>query len=181
MSPIVRIQYPMRGSLRASFRPLPRICAIRSLWRHRESLSRWRVTYAHIQKALDQMNLQSSCIEQITGWSGCAFWSDPGRRDEYHRPHWRKSRAWRVRTSNSVPHAKVNLVSVQDRIQMRKPLIRDLAQYMMDWRSLVECLLDVCVCDSPSGSDLAVSPKRRIAQISGVGGSLHGADPRRGY
>jgi len=41
------------GLLRASFRPPGVICAIRSLWRHRNSQP-----VMHMQKALDQMNLQ---------------------------------------------------------------------------------------------------------------------------
>src|SRR5579862_4742476 len=48
------------GLLRASFRPAQDICAIRSLLRHRASLVDMVSCHVqHMQKALDQMNLQS--------------------------------------------------------------------------------------------------------------------------
>jgi transposase len=48
------------------------ICAIRSLWRHRESLIEMAAEHVlHIQKALDQMNLQiHRVLNDITGLSG---------------------------------------------------------------------------------------------------------------
>ena len=47
------------GLLRGSFRPNQEICALRSLWRHRDSLIQMAsVHLQHMQKALDQMNLQ---------------------------------------------------------------------------------------------------------------------------
>jgi transposase len=60
------------GLLQASFRPAQQVCALRSLLRHRDSLVRTASTYAqHIQKALDQMNLQlHHVISDITGVSG---------------------------------------------------------------------------------------------------------------
>ena len=60
------------GLLRASFRPPGVICAIRSLWRHRGSLIEMAAEHAmHIQKALDQMNLQiHRVLNDITGLSG---------------------------------------------------------------------------------------------------------------
>lgn len=60
------------GLLRASFRPPGVICAIRSLWRHRESLIEMAAEHVlHIQKALDQMNLQiHRVLNDITGLSG---------------------------------------------------------------------------------------------------------------
>src|SRR5213593_159173 len=59
------------GLLRASFRPPAEICAIRSLWRHRESLIQMASQHTqHIQKALDQMNLQiHHVLSKSTGWS----------------------------------------------------------------------------------------------------------------
>jgi hypothetical protein len=60
------------GLLRAAFRPPAQVRAIRSLWRHRDSLVRqsaWHVQHMH--KALDQMNLQiHHVIPDITGKSG---------------------------------------------------------------------------------------------------------------
>jgi transposase len=60
------------GLLRASFRPPGFICAIRSLWRHRSSLIQMAAEHVlHMQKALDQMNLQiHRVLSDITGISG---------------------------------------------------------------------------------------------------------------
>src|ERR1700721_665751 len=60
------------GLLRASFRPPGFISAIRSLWRHRSSLIQMAAEHVlHMQKALDQMNLQiHSVLNDITGVSG---------------------------------------------------------------------------------------------------------------
>lgn len=60
------------GLLRASFRPPGVICAIRSLWRHRDSLIQMAAEHVlHMQKALDQMNLQiHRVLNDITGSSG---------------------------------------------------------------------------------------------------------------
>jgi len=47
------------GLLKASYRPAQEVCAVRSLLRHRESLVQMAATHVnHMQKALDQMNLQ---------------------------------------------------------------------------------------------------------------------------
>jgi transposase len=49
------------GLLRASYRPEQDVCAVRSLLWHRESLVQMGATHVnHVQKALDQMNL--NCI-----------------------------------------------------------------------------------------------------------------------
>ncbi len=63
------------GLLRASFRPGQEICAIRSLWRHRNTLVEMATCHVqHMQKALDQMNLQiHHVISDITGWTGLAI------------------------------------------------------------------------------------------------------------
>jgi len=60
------------GLLRGSFRPASTICAIRSLWRHRESLIQMAAQYVmHMQKSLNQMNLQlHHVLSEITGLSG---------------------------------------------------------------------------------------------------------------
>jgi transposase len=59
------------GLLRASFRPPGFICAVRSLWRHRSSLIQMAAEHVlHMQKALDQMNLQiHRVLNDITGVS----------------------------------------------------------------------------------------------------------------
>jgi len=60
------------GLLRSSFRPPGAICAIRSLWRHRASLIQMAAEHVlHMQKALDQMNVQiHRVLNDITGVSG---------------------------------------------------------------------------------------------------------------
>jgi transposase len=63
------------GLLRASHRPAQTICAIRSLWRHRESLVQIAAHHTqHMQKAMDQMNIQlHHVISDITGVTGLAI------------------------------------------------------------------------------------------------------------
>ena len=63
------------GLLRGSFRPDQEICALRSLWRHRDSLIQMAsVHLQHMQKALDQMNLQiHHVISDIAGTTGLAI------------------------------------------------------------------------------------------------------------
>jgi hypothetical protein len=63
------------GLLRASHRPSQTICASRSIWRHRESLVQTAAAHVqHMQKALDQMNLQlHHVISDITGTTGLAI------------------------------------------------------------------------------------------------------------
>jgi len=63
------------GLLRASFRPAQDVCAIRSLARHRDSLVEMATCHVqHMQKALDQMNLQlHHIIADITGTTGLAI------------------------------------------------------------------------------------------------------------
>jgi transposase len=63
------------GLLRASHRPPQDICALRSLWRHRESLVQMAAVHTqHMQKALDQMNIQlHHVISDITGTTGLAI------------------------------------------------------------------------------------------------------------
>src|SRR5215472_4553529 len=63
------------GLLRASFRPDQAVCEIRSLLRHRESLVQMACVHVqHMQKSLDQMNLQiHHVISDITGVTGLAI------------------------------------------------------------------------------------------------------------
>jgi transposase len=63
------------GLLRASHRPPQTIYGLRSIWRHRESLVQIAATHIqHMQKALDQMNLQlHHVISDITGATGLAI------------------------------------------------------------------------------------------------------------
>jgi transposase len=63
------------GLLKASFRPAKDVCAIRSLVRHRNNLVELASCHVlHMQKALDQMNLQlHHVISDITGTTGLAI------------------------------------------------------------------------------------------------------------
>jgi transposase len=63
------------GLLKASFRPGPDVCAVRSLLRHRESLVALASQHVqHMQKAFDQMNLQlHHVISDLTGMTGLAI------------------------------------------------------------------------------------------------------------
>ena len=63
------------GLLRASHRPPQIICAVRSICRHRESLVQMATVHIqHMQKALDQMNIQlHHVISDITGATGLAI------------------------------------------------------------------------------------------------------------
>lgn len=63
------------GLLKPSYRPDQEVCAIRSLLRHRQSLVQMSATHVnHMQKALDQMNLQlHHVISDITGMTGLAI------------------------------------------------------------------------------------------------------------
>ncbi len=62
------------GLLRASFRPRQAVCVIRSILRHREGLIQMASAHVqHMQKALDQMNLQlHHVISDVTGLTGMA-------------------------------------------------------------------------------------------------------------
>jgi transposase len=75
------------GLLRGSFRFDDEICAIRSLWRHRENLIQLATIHLqHMQKALDQMNLQiHHVISDLAGTTGLAIMDAvlAGDRDPY--------------------------------------------------------------------------------------------------
>src|ERR1700674_1814043 len=60
------------GLLRGSFRPEQAVCMVRSILRHRDGLVEMASSHVqHIQKALDQMNLQlHHVISDITGVTG---------------------------------------------------------------------------------------------------------------
>ncbi len=63
------------GLLHASFRPQHAVCAVRALLRHRDSLIQMSSEHIqHMQKALNQMNLQlHHVISDITGATGLAI------------------------------------------------------------------------------------------------------------
>jgi len=63
------------GLLRSSFRPEDAICRVRSLLRHRDGLVEMAAEHVqHMQKALQQMNLQlHQVLSDLTGQSGLAI------------------------------------------------------------------------------------------------------------
>jgi transposase len=88
------------GLLRGSFRPDDEICAIRSLWRHRDSLIQLATVHLqHMQKALDQMNLQiHHVISDLSGTTGLAIVDAilAGERDPHELA---RLRDWRIKAS----------------------------------------------------------------------------------
>jgi transposase len=63
------------GLLRASFRPPQTVCQLRAIMRHRDNLVQLAAAHVqHMQKALDQMNLQlHHVISDLTGTTGLAI------------------------------------------------------------------------------------------------------------
>lgn len=63
------------GLLRTSFRPPQNVCQMRAIMRHRDNLVQLAATHVqHMQKALDQMNLQlHHVISDLTGMTGLAI------------------------------------------------------------------------------------------------------------
>jgi transposase len=88
------------GLLRGSFRPDDEICSIRSLWRHRDNLIQLATVHLqHMQKALDQMNLQiHHVISDLSGTTGLAIIDAilAGERDPETLA---KLRDWRIKAS----------------------------------------------------------------------------------
>jgi transposase len=91
------------GLLKASYRPAQEVCAVRSLLRHRESLVQMAATHVnHMQKALDQMNLQlHHVISDIVGQTGLAIVDAilSGQRDPLELA---KLRSQRIKASEAV-------------------------------------------------------------------------------
>ena len=88
------------GLLRGSFRPDDEICKLRSLWRHRDNLIQLATVHLqHMQKALDQMNLQiHHVISDLSGVTGLAIMDAilAGERDPSKLA---QLRDWRIRAS----------------------------------------------------------------------------------
>src|SRR5712664_3069835 len=90
------------GLLRGSFRPEQEVCTVRSILRHRDGLVQMASSHVqHLQKALDQMNLQlHHVISDITGMTGLAIIEAilAGERN----PHMlAKLRDWRIKATES--------------------------------------------------------------------------------
>jgi len=88
------------GLLRGSFRPNEEICALRSLWRHRDNLIQLATVHLqHMQKALDQMNVQiHHVISDLSGTTGLAIVEAilAGERDPHRLA---ELRDWRIKAS----------------------------------------------------------------------------------
>jgi transposase len=88
------------GLLRGSFRPEDEICAIRSLWRHRDNLIQLATVHLqHMQKSLDQMNVQiHHVISDLAGTTGLTIVEAilAGERDPQKLA---QLRDWRIKAS----------------------------------------------------------------------------------
>jgi transposase len=84
------------GLLNASFRPEADMCALRAYLRHRATLLEYRAAHIqHMQKALQQMNVQlSQVLTDITGVTGLAMMRAivAGERDPVHLTRFRDPR-----------------------------------------------------------------------------------------
>jgi transposase len=84
------------GLLSASFRPEAEMCALRAYLRHRATLLDYRAAHIqHMQKALQQMNVQlSQVLTDITGTTGLAIIRAivAGERDPVHLARFRDPR-----------------------------------------------------------------------------------------
>jgi transposase len=125
------------GLLRASYRPEQEICAIRSLLRHRESLVQMAATHVnHMQKALDQMNLQlHHVISDIVGQTGLAIVDAilEGERDPYALA---RLRSQRIKASEEV--IAKSLVG-DYRAEHLFTLRQSLDAYRSYWKMIDEC------------------------------------------
>jgi transposase len=125
------------GLLRTSFRPEPQVCQLRSLLRHRGNLIQIASTHGlHMQKALNQMNLQiHHVLSDITGLSGLAILDAilAGERDPQRLAPLRHSR---VRASE----ATIRKALVGDyRPERRFTLRQSLAAYRYYQQLIAEC------------------------------------------
>jgi transposase len=88
------------GLLRGSFRPEDEVCAIRSLWRHRDNLIQLATVHLqHMQKSLDQMNVQiHHVISDLAGTTGLTIVEAilAGERDPQKLS---QLRDWRIKAS----------------------------------------------------------------------------------
>ena len=128
------------GLLRASFRPPEAVCAVRTLLRHREGLVQQAAAYTqHMQKALNQMNLQlHHVLRDLTGVTGLAILDAilAGERDPAvlagHRDY-------RVKASpETIMKALVG--------DYRPEHLFTLRQSLVAYRH-VQCLIDECDCE----------------------------------
>ena len=132
------------GLLRASYRPEQEICAVRSLLRHRESLVQMAATHVnHMQKALDQMNLQlHHVISDIVGQTGLAIVGAilEGERD----PHvLARLRGQRIKASEEVIARSL----VGDyRAEHLFTLRQSLDAYRSYWKMIEECDREIGRC-----------------------------------
>jgi transposase len=90
------------GLLRGSFRPEQEVCTVRSILRHRDGLVQMASSHVqHLQKALDQMNLQlHHVISDITGMTGLAI-IEAILAGERNPQTLAKLRDWRIKATES--------------------------------------------------------------------------------
>ena len=146
------------GLLRGSFRPHQEICALRSLWRHRDSLIQMAsVHLQHMQKALYQMNLQiHHVLSDIAGTTGLTIIDAilAGERDPKKLAGLRN---WRIRaTEDTIIKSLVGDYSDQHLFTLRQSLVayRHYQQLIAEVDDKVQQLLS----DLPAQVDPAEDP-----------------------
>jgi len=133
------------GLLRASHRPPQTIGALRSLWRHRESLVQMAAVHIqHVQKALDQMNIQlHHVISDITGTTGLAIVEAvlAGERNPKQLARLRDPRI--VASEETVAEALIGNYRPEHLFVLRQSLqaYRQYQGWMADWDREIERLL----------------------------------------
>jgi len=159
------------GLLRGSFRPAREICAIRSLWRHRESLVEMAsVHLQHMQKALDQMNLQiHHVISDIAGTTGLAIIDAilAGERDPKVLA---LLRDWRIRASEETimkslvgDYCEEHLFTLQqslDAYREYQRLIREVDEKVKEMLSRLPAKVDVAQHPIPKARNPRKTPYR---------------------
>lgn len=156
------IQYLLSvGLLRASFRPEQAVCTVRSILRHRDNLVQLASTHIqHMQKALDQMNLQlHHVISDITGLTGMAIVEAilEGRRDPLALAKLRDPRI--KATENTIAKALVGDYRPEHLFTLRQSL----AAYRHYQELIAACDVEIerCLASFQSKIDLTLHPLQK--------------------
>ncbi len=152
------------GLLRTSFRPAQQVCAVRSIVRHRQSLTELASqAVEHMQKALDQMNLHlHHVISDLTGETGLRILDAilAGERDAGKLA---KLRNARIRSSE----ARVRKALEGDyRAEHLFTLRQSLARYRFLQQQIEECEQDISErlkeMEAGAASELEAPPASKV-------------------
>jgi transposase len=157
------------GLLRASFRPDQDICAVRSLLRHREGLVQMASGHVqHMQKALDQMNLQiHHVISDITGVTGLSIIDAilAGERDPRVLA---KLRDWRIRANEETiakslvgDYRSEHLFTLRQSLKAYRQYQQLIAECDRELQQMLERLPSKASTDQPPLPPLKPSAKNR--------------------